>query len=313
MERGWIVLVFLSALGLAGCLSPGVPDPASLQDATSRWVQVEGVRVHLRDTGPPAGGGPVLLLIHGYLGSSYSYRELLARLAPAGRLIAVDLPGFGLSAKPDIRYTLGFFLGFLDRLRGNLGLGRVVLVGHSFGGCLALHYAARRPEAVAGLVLIAPDGLEGEEGRYGWLRRSRLLVGLAALLNNRATLAWGMRRHTFHDSRRVTPAQVDSVAATALSPEGRRAQARIARDVVGRHPVDRLLPVIAAPVLLIWGEEDRVLPVRWAGRFLERLPRARLWPVPDAGHLPQVEAPERTADGIRAFLGEPSFRAAPGR
>ncbi len=303
--------------------------PAPLEDSTSRWVEVDGIRVHFRDTGaadgagttrPPrsdrlpagsssgAGGRPVLLMIHGWMGSAYSYRRLLALLAPQARAIAVDLPGSGLSQKPDIRYNLGFFLPFLARFQETLRLGRVVLVGHSFGGCLALHYARRRPEAVERLVLIAPDGLEGEQGRFALLRRSRLLVGLLSALNNRWAVEWMMRRNIYHDRRRITPDQVDSVAVTALTPEGRRAQASMALNLIGRHPVDSFLPALDLPVLLIWGEKDRLLPPRWAGRFLELLAGARLCRIPQSGHLPQLEDPERTADAIRRFLRESALR-----
>jgi pimeloyl-ACP methyl ester carboxylesterase len=257
-----------------------------------------------------------LLMIHGWMGSSYSYRPLLARLSGRRRAIALDLPGFGLSRKAGIEYNLEFFMSFLNRYLQVMRLQRVVLVGHSFGGELAVHFALRHPEKVEKLILIAPYGLEGEEGGLRLLRRSGFLVDLFSSLNSRAALEWGMRQNTFHDPALITPDQVDSVAATALTPEGRKAQAAIAKNVLGRYPVDDLLARLKAPVLLIWGEEDRLLELEWGKKYFSLLPpqsAAGLYTVPAAGHLPQVEAPDRTAELILRFLAEARAGAPPGR
>lgn len=273
----------------------------------SRWATVDGVRVRYRELGGPATPLEVpLLLVHGWMGSSYDYYALMERLPPSIHVIAPDLPGSGLSQKSGIDFNVDYFLGFLERFVETLHLQRVVLVGHSMGGGLVVNFAARYPHRVERLVLIDPDGLAGEEGFLGLVRQMDFIVDLGTRLNNRLAIELATKLNVFEDPAKATKEFVDSIAETCLSPEGRRAQAQITKRVLGNAPVDALLPTLSVPTLIIWGEEDKVLHPRWARKFAQGVPGSELVMIPDTGHMPQIEAPELVWSHISQFIGFPS-------
>ena len=286
-----------------------LPTPLSAADDTFlRWRDVDGIAVRYLDTGVPSGAPEgveaprTILFVHGYCGAAYNFLPLYPLLAARCRCIAVDLPGCAGSAKPDIEYSIAFFVDFLDSFRRKLGLGRFVLVGHSMGGQISAHYAQRHPRAVEKLVLVAPDGLAGEEG--GWLALARLdpLIDAGLALSNRSFVTIALRTIIFHDPAMVSPDLVDCFAEGLLSAEGARATALITRGIIGHDPVDDVLPGLPQETLVIWGESDRLLSVRWAPRYIELLPRAELRTLPACGHVPTLEKPAETAALIGEFL-----------
>jgi pimeloyl-ACP methyl ester carboxylesterase len=152
------------------------------------------------------------------------------------------------------------------------------------------------------LVLVAPDGLAGEEG--GWLAVAGFgpLVEAGFTRANRSLVEIALRAVIFHDPAAVGPDVVDSFAETLLTPEGAHALAAITRDVIGHDPVDGLLPEIGQETLVLWGGEDRLLKPRWGLRFAELLPHAELRVIRECGHAPMLEKPAETAALIAEFL-----------
>jgi pimeloyl-ACP methyl ester carboxylesterase len=242
-------------------------------------------------------------MVHGWAGAAADWNPLL-RALPAGiHAIAVDLPGCGLSDKPDAAYDIPWFLEILHALCGALEAPRIVLAGHSMGGQIAVHFASRYPDMVEKLILIDPYGLKGQEGRRQPLARLGPVVNLAFLLNTRKFIEWTMRANVLHNPRPESlRTAVDSTAVSILGREGARAITRITKRVIGRAPVDALLPGIHQDTLLLWGDHDRLLPPRWARAFARRLPRVSLRMIPDAGHMPMLEKPLIVADLIDGFL-----------
>lgn len=300
MKEGLLLGIFLAATGVIAA------DSVSSEGSTvpiSRMVQVGGVSVHYRESGGTASSPlPPLLLVHGWLGSSYDFFPLMQSLPSDARTIAVDLPGSGASQKSGIDFSLDYYLKFLAEFLQLLGIDRIVLVGHSMGGELAVHFAARNPGLIDALVLIDPDGLAGEEGLLGVLRRMGILVDLGFALNNRFAIRFATRWNVFHNRDLVSREYIDSVAESSLTREGRRAQAAITKRVLGSSPVDKILPSLHMPTLVIWGANDRVLAPKWGPRFVEQMPNATLSPIPESGHLPQFEAPAEVAGEIMGFL-----------
>lgn len=277
--------------------------PSGLAEAASRWIKVDGIDVHYRAGGKPAESTvPPLLLVHGWLGSSFEYTSLMGVLSSRFSSIAVDLPGNGLSQKTGIVYDTDFFVGFLSDFLRELEIPSVVLVGSSMGGGLAVHFAATHPGMVERLILIDPDGLRGEEGFLGFVRQVGPVVELGTRLINRFAIELFSKLRVFHDRSRVSKGYVDSVAAACLTPEGRNAQIQITKDVLGSAPVDEVLPILRTPTLVIWGEEDRVLHPKWAQEYVRRMPNARLEMIPESGHLPHMEAPGTVAALIEGFV-----------
>jgi abhydrolase domain-containing protein 6 len=273
-----------------------------------RWINVEGMRIRYVDSGVPAGpdapaGGRVLLMVHGWSGSAEDFRLLFGLLPTGLRAIAVDLPGSGLSVKPDVSYDLDFFVSFLRSFCITLGLERFVLVGHSMGGQFAAHFVSRWPDAVERLILIAPLGLTGEEGFLLKVARQGGIVDFAFRMNTRLFIRWTLRLNVLYKpSPEKLRIVLESTARSILGRESTRALARTTSRVIGHGHVEALLPRIRQETLVIWGNRDKVLAPHWAENFVALLPHARRTVVADAGHMPMVDKPETTAALMSGFL-----------
>lgn len=297
------VLILWFSLAAVGACGGEELGPARPTEVSSRWMGVDGVDVHYRVAGKPAESSlPPLLLLHGWLGSSYEYVPVMGTLSDGLSSIAPDLPGHGLSQKAGIVFDTDYYMEFLSDFLAELGIPRVVLVGSSMGGGIAVHFAVTHPRMVERLILLDPDGLRGEEGFLGFIRQIGPLIDLGMRLTNRFTIRFFSKLQVFHDRSVVTKEYVDAVAANCLTPAGRSAQAQITKDVLGSAPVDDLLPKITKPTLVIWGEEDRLLQPKWAQEYLRRISDARLAIVAESGHIPHMEAPQTVAGLIEEFV-----------
>jgi 2-hydroxymuconate-semialdehyde hydrolase len=270
------------------------------------------MRIHCLEAGRAPDPEPPILMVHGWSGASADWAPLLEVLPDGLRAFAPDLPGCGLSDKPDAPYDVPWFLEFLLSFCRVLHVPSVVLAGHSMGGQLAVHFTAHYPAMVDRLILVDPYGLRGEEGLRQPLARLGPLVNAAFALNHRWFIERAIRANVLHDqSPELVKALADSTTASILSREGARAIARITRRVIGRDHVDALLPGISQATLVLWGEQDRLLPPVWADRFVSLLPRAVLRTIPNAGHMPMFEQPALVAEAISRFLESQGRAAGP--
>lgn len=259
------------------------------------------------------GHGPPLLMFHGYADSADTWRLTLARLAERGqRAVAVDLPGFGGADDLDSGPILPQLDAFAaDALRYAAGRPRrpVIPVGNSLGGCLALRLAEREGPRLAGVLAAAPAGLEMSR-LLVLVERDPLLRSLLALPAPvpaavlRAAVARLYVQLAFASTRNVDP----RVISTFTSHHTRRA--KVASYLAIAH---RLLPElrdalaldrIRTPLLLVWGDRDRLLFHRGAQRILDAVPESRLELLAGIGHCPQVEAADRFAELLIAFAAE---------
>jgi pimeloyl-ACP methyl ester carboxylesterase len=262
------------------------------------------------------GRGPPLVLLHGWADSADTWRLVLDRLARAERrALALDLPGFG-EASP---LGSGEVLPQLDSfLEGALGVvapsGGAIVAGNSLGGCVALR-AAQRPElGVAGVVPVAPAGLD--MARW-FVLVERDPVVRAVLASPLPLPGFVMRRAVGEVYRRLAfcrPGKVDSKVVSTFSShlDGKEAAGRAL--ATGRRLLPELrdpfeLDRIACPVLLVWGRQDLMVFQTGAERVLAAAPEARLEVIDDCGHCPQLEAPERFTDLLLGFP-RPAARAA---
>ncbi len=274
----------------------------ALDPSASKWVTVDGMSIHYLDSGPPS-SETTLLFVHGYAGAAANFGTLFPLLSPAARCIAVDLPGCGRSDKPNRGYTISFFVDLLESFRRALGLERFVLAGHSMGGQIALHYVHRYPYPEQRIVLIAPDGLSGEEGMLLPLTELGPLLDLGMMLNNRLFIEIALRNNVLFDPAYARGELLDSTAEGLLSPDGPAVATSIARDAIGHDSVDEILPSVRQEVMIIWGENDKVLTPDWSERFLALLPGAELHLLASCGHMPMIEKAGETAELIAGFIG----------
>jgi pimeloyl-ACP methyl ester carboxylesterase/putative sterol carrier protein len=279
-------------------------------DLEQRDVQVNGLRVSTYVVGE----GPTVVILHGLGASKISVLPMLPPLVHAGyRLVVPDLPGHGESDKPRGDYSPRFYARVLRQLLDALGVDRTAVVGNSLGGRVALEMAVRSPDRVTGLALLDP-AVPGFRVRYvlGFTRVIPTEVGAIPFPLREKWMKTAVRRLMADPSR--LPAEGFDAAAGEFIRVYRNPAARMAFFDSLRHiliepprPFWAWMGRIHVPALVIWGEEDRLVPVRLAYKLAEALPLAELVVLPRVGHVPQFEAPEETSGTILRFLaGLPS-------
>lgn len=263
------------------------------------------------------GDGTPIALFHGWADSADTWRQALALIARQGRrAIAVDLPGFGtadpLDDGPVLPQLDEFALAAVRYLSRDEP---VVVAGNSLGGCVALRMAQRHPSRLAGVVPVAPAGLEMSR-LLQLVQRDPVIRSVLALPTPvPAAVLRGAVARLYLQLGFAAPAAIDREVVSAFTWHHRR------RTDVGRylHTLRRLIPElrepfeperISLPVLLVWGDRDRLVFHRGAERILEAVPGSRLELLEGVGHCPQVEAPERFTELLLEFSGQPQRAAA---
>jgi pimeloyl-ACP methyl ester carboxylesterase len=292
------LLLLVGALG--GCRAPALPEahwfPAGTQ-FTSRYLTLEGTKIRYID----AGRGVPVLFLHGLGASMYAWRKNLAPVAAAGfRVIAFDNRGFGASDKPPAPYDNAAYARLTLALMDSLHLSDAGLVGHSMGGAIAAEVAIEYPQRVRGLVLIGSAGLGAREPLLFRVARWPVL-GPALLAFRSRGLTARLLKSTYADPGKVTDGDVDQYYAPVAQPEYGRAL-RGALQQFRFTALEGRLGRIAAPTLVLWGEEDRWVPLGLGRALASEIPRSAFLSVSRAGHSVQEEAPDEVNRLLIRFL-----------
>jgi pimeloyl-ACP methyl ester carboxylesterase len=274
-----------------------------------REMRLHGRRLVYRTTGD----GPPVLLIHGISQDSSTWERVADHLAPHASLVAPDLPGHGASENPEGDHSLGAYASTLRDLLTVLEQPSVTVVGHSLGGGIALQFSYQFPEMVDRLVLIDSGGLGPDVSP---VLRAATLPGadlfLTAVTSDVVTDAVaGLSRLLARAGLQVgTDLREFARGIEGLSdPEERRAFLRTANAVIGLAGQSvsargKLYLTSKVPTLIVWGDHDRVIPLRHAAIAHQQISDSRLRVVEDAGHFPHLDAPEQVARFVRDFLEE---------
>ncbi len=259
---------------------------------TDKFVTVYGAKIHYVE----AGSGAPLILIHGLADNVAVWDSVIPSLAAKFRVIAFDQIGFGHSDKPLLNYRVSTFVDFLDGFMTELKIERASLVGNSLGGWVAAAFALTHPERVERLVLSDAAGY----------------AALAKTMDPRALRALRLASHedirylgplTFHDKRfyqdvdlafkeRVTAG--DSYTVSQLLDSMTR----------GDDVLDNRLHAINRPTLVIWGRDDKLIPLNFGERFHQEIAGSRLRIIDNCGHMPQVECANEFTAAVLEFLSE---------
>lgn len=311
-----MIVLVAALLGLAALAwTPDLPqaelDAKYLRQPGDRieLSALPGVRLHVRDSGPNttlqpgAASGPVLLMLHGFGASLHTWEPWAEALAEQHRVIRIDLPGSGLSPPdPSGSYTDARSEQLLLALLDQLHVPKVTLIGHSIGGRIAWAFAAHHPERIDRLVLVAPDGFASPGFAYGQAPEVPASFRLMTRVLPKPLVRMSLEP-AYADpevlSDRLTQRYFDLVRA----PGARTALLARMQQTVPADPRPQLRQ-ITAPTLLIWGEQDAMIPFSNAADYLAALPHARLVALPGVGHLPQEEQLARGLAALQAFLHE---------
>jgi pimeloyl-ACP methyl ester carboxylesterase len=266
---------------------------------------LDGLELHYAT----AGRGPATLLIHGLGGFAESWRHTIDALAPHGRVIAPDLPGFGQSAKPRGAYDLAFFAGAVDGLLRALGVERARLVGHSLGGGIAIAYALAHPSRVERLALLSPT-VPGFPLRLSLVYRALALPGLGELLSCLVTpriCAVALERCLATPLPDEVAFLVQHQYAARTTAAGRAAYLATLRgvreDFTSRAAAYRAaLTDLDRPVLVIHGRQDPVVAPSHVEAALGGVRRAETRWLDRCGHFPQLEHPSTVNGWLGGFL-----------
>jgi pimeloyl-ACP methyl ester carboxylesterase len=299
--------LLLFPLMLTACAASSEIPPwfDGLQRQPVHTVTVNGIRIAYLD----AGGGPPVILVHGFGGSLWQWEYQQTALAAHYRVITLDLPGSGLSDKPEIAYTpdemVGLFRGFMDAL----GIRKAALVGNSMGAGLVIGMSLAHPDRVDRLVLIGglPKGVR--EKLTGRLTRRAVetsapvwLIRLGNWLAGR-WVTEDVLREIVHDHSRLTPAVIERSYQNRRRPGIIPPLMAAARSLpLWEQGFARRIGEIRQPTLILWGEQDEVFPPEVGRELQATINGASFALVPKAGHIPQWEQPEVVNPLLITFL-----------
>ncbi|MDQ4048238.1 MAG: alpha/beta fold hydrolase [Actinomycetota bacterium] len=287
----------------------GVTDPPDWR--TIDWaahlhrIDIDGTSVNYVDIGEQGEHRPIVF-VHGLSGQWQNWLENIPRFAQERRVVAMDLPGHGMSEMPNDEISIELYGNFVADLCRRLDLVPAVLVGNSMGGFVAAEVAIRAPEVVERLMLLSAAGVSQME----LARRPVLFAGKAAGFLATANVAqkrWIARRRVLrhwimslivrHPSRIKADAMFEALMKGADKPGFDDAlRACLVYDFRER------LPQIGAPTIVIWGEKDMIIPVKDADAFVSTIEGARKVIIEDTGHVPMFERPTKFNDLLAEFL-----------
>jgi len=306
-----IVVVILLVTVLIGPLMIPIPplqgtvSPEQLADPDSRFITLKGVQVHYKQAGQ---GQPTILLLHGFAASEFSWREVMQPLAKFGTVIAYDRPAFGLTERPlkwtgENPYGAEFQADMVWAMMDAKNVQRAILIGNSAGGALATWAALRQPERVQALVLVDAAIYEGNSpaGIMNWILQTPQAQRLGPLFV-RSIQNWGMNfaRSAWHDPSKITPKIWEGYLRPLRANDWDRSLWEFTRAPRASGLPARLSE-IRSPVLVITGDDDRIVPTQSSVRLARELPNARLVVIPNCGHVPHEECPAEFMQAVTDF------------
>jgi pimeloyl-ACP methyl ester carboxylesterase len=309
-----ILLLILMILILVGpFLIPVTPlentVPATqLADPDSQFIEVNQLSVHYKETGS---GEPVFVLLHGFGASLFSWRDVMEPLGQLGWVIAFDRPAFGLTERPmpgawngqnpySPEAQVDLVIGLLDEL----GVDQAILVGNSAGGTVALNTALTHPERVQALILVDAAIYAGG-GSPDWARpilntpqMQHLGPLIARQIQNRGR---AFLESAWHDPSQITP---EIFAGYEKPLQAENWDLALWELTTASHSLglDQRLGELSLPVLVITGDDDRIVPTEQSLLLAQEIPDAELNVIPDSGHLPHEERPDLFMDAVTKFL-----------
>lgn len=307
---GIIFIILIITLSVGPFLIPVSPDtgtvpPEQLADPDSHFVEINGLNVHYKMMGS---GQPVFILLHGFGASLFSWHAVMEPLSAHGMVIAYDRPAFGLTERP-LQWTgqnpygpdgnIALLLGLMD----HFGVRKAFLVGNSAGGTLSMQFALQYPQRVEALILVDPAVYEN--GGPAWVR----ILGKTPEMQHLGPLfvrsirksGLDLIRTAWHDPSRITQATWDGYTRPLKVDNWDRA---LWDFTLASHDTGLLqhLQDFKLPILVLTGDDDRIVPTADSIKLAGVLPGAELVIIPQAGHVPHEEQPAAFMQALDSFV-----------
>jgi len=298
-----LCLLILLAVGCAR-----IPAPSGNLDNSwgkRKVFDYNGVKINYYDSGQ----GPPIILLHGFGACAYTWRFLIPPLAEQHRVFTIDLKGYGLSDKPaDGHYAVADQAEMVADFIRRQDLHDLVIMGHSMGGGVTLMtYLKLRetdPGRIKKLVLIDSAGYPQKMPKFIALAKiPGLNAVLSKLLSPRFATTLVLKK-SYYDKDKITEEQIDTYAYYGSLPGAAAAVRQTAKQLVPKD-IEALIAqykTITVPVLIIWGQEDEVVPLTVGLNFKRDIPDSQLVVLPHCGHIPLEEEPQTTRQAIMDFL-----------
>ncbi len=309
---GFLIVVLL-LFGIVPFLIP-IPEIQAarsieeLADSDSRFIEVKGITLHYKEYGSDE---PAILLLHGFGASSFSWREVIQPLSSQGRVVAYDRPAFGLTSRPmsgdwqgESPYSLTFQADLIPVLMDQLGIQKAILVGNSAGGTVALASALKYPDRFSGLVLVdAAIYTGGGRGNLNWLYQLPQVNRLGPLFVRSLAGEQGTQIITqaWHDPSKITPEIIAGYRKPLQVENWDRALWEFTK-ASRSGGVEQRLSELKMPVLVVTGDNDRIVPTSQSIRLAQEIPGADLEVFPACGHVPQEECPQAFLAAVNRFI-----------
>jgi len=257
-----------------------------------KFAMVYGAKIHYVETGT----GAPLILVHGLADDATIWDSVIPALSARFRVIALDQIGFGHSDKPLLNYRVSTFVDFLDGFLTELKIERASLVGNSFGGWVAAAFALVHPGRIERLVLSDAAG-------YAALAKTMDPRAVSALrLASREDIRY-LGPLTFHDKRFYQ--DVDLAFKQRVTAGDGYTVGRLLDSMIrGDDTLDNRLNVINRPTLILWGRDDKLIPLTFGERFHQEITNSRLQIIDNCGHMPQVECPDQFVTAVLQFFND---------
>jgi pimeloyl-ACP methyl ester carboxylesterase len=283
----------LAGIAVASALA-AMPLAAEAPVVLDKEIDVSGYRLHYLE----AGTGTPVVLLHGLGADVRTWRQAIPRLATHAHVFALDQLGFGRSEKPQIAYRVQTLVDSLQSFLDAVHVSKATVVGNSLGGWVAAAFATAHPERLVRLVLVDAAGY----GEPGQIIQDYLGQFDPAMVARAEQFLGSM---TVEDRRTLEAAVASYFARTSSRPDGYAMASLIESIVRGEDALGSSVQKIRAPTLVVWGRNDRVVPLRVGDALASDIPDARKVVLDGCGHRPQAECPAAFNEAVEQFLKEP--------
>lgn len=327
---GILGLIVLLAVGAFFVLKrddiPYATLAAKYENGASRYVDLpDGIHMHYTDQGATqaANGPPVptVLLVHGFSASTHTWEAWVPKLGEDYRVVSIDLPGHGLTQAPaGYRASIENFRDAVYAFTQAEHLARFAIIGNSMGGNVAWEYALAHPEQLDALILVDAAGWpHPSEGALNTspmmqLIRNPITGPIVRDLDNTRVFRQGVQA-AFADPAKADDVMITRYVELSRAPGHRDILLQLQTNYAGRREAsDDVLSTIKTPTLILWGQQDHLIPVADAERFHHAIPGSEVKIFENSGHLPQEEAADASATAVTEFLyhvHEAGYEAAP--